>query len=320
MRNTHTRLLILLALAVLTLGGMPAMARTAQDAGAPAPLQIPEGKKMSIKGVVTTRQADGFHIKDAKANEYTCVITDATKAQIDGKAITEAQRYELRKLVGGIIIQVEGRGDAQGNLVLEKVKIANKDFRNAVAIANQVAPVAGRVTDVEGRTSAVEARTTAVEHQQSVLAGQVDELTALSTLARQEAERANQRISALDNYDVTDTATVTFAVNKAILTPEAMAALDALAVKAQSMKGYAIEITGYTDTTGNAERNRMLSERRANAVTRYLGDKHNIPLRRIVTPLGYGAARATADNTTPEGRAQNRRVEVKLMQQGGINQ
>jgi outer membrane protein OmpA-like peptidoglycan-associated protein len=85
------------------------------------------------------------------------------------------------------------------------------------------------------------------------------------------------------------------------------------------MKAFAFEITGYTDTTGNAERNRVLSEKRANAVITYLADTHNIPLRRIVTPLGYGQARPIADNTTPEGRAQNRRVEVKLMQQGGIS-
>jgi outer membrane protein OmpA-like peptidoglycan-associated protein len=313
MRNTHTRILILLTLAILALGGIPATARAAQDAGAPAPQSIPEGKKTSIKGVVVAREADSFHVKDAKAVETIVMLTDATRVQVDGKAISDAQRYELRKVVSGLIVQVDGRGDAQGNLVADKVRISNKDFRSAVAIASSVNPVASRVTDVEKRA-------TAVEHQQQVLAGQVDELTALSTLARQEAERANQRITALDNYDVTKEVAVTFAVNKAILTPEAMKSLDELAAQAQTLKGYAIEITGYTDTTGNAERNRILSDQRANTVTRYLTDKHGIPLRRIVTPLGYGQAKAIADNSTPEGRAQNRRVEVKLMQQGGINQ
>jgi outer membrane protein OmpA-like peptidoglycan-associated protein len=311
MRHIPTRFLIVLAFVVLVIGGMPATARTLQDQ-APPPQQIPQGKKVSIKGVVVSREADSFHIKDAKAVETIVMLSDGVQVQIDGKPITEAQRYELRKVVGGIIVQVEGRGDANGNLAAEKIKISNKDFRNAVAIANKLAPTEARVTEVEGRV-------TTVEKQQATLAGQVDELTALSTLAREEAERANARISALDNYTVLDTVTVTFAVNKAILTPEAQKALDDLAAKAASMKGYAIEITGYTDVTGNAERNRVLSERRANAVTRYLADTHNIPLRRIVTPLGYGQARPTADNTTPEGRAQNRRVEVKLMQQGGIN-
>jgi len=313
MRFITTRLLTALALLALITVGMPVAAVNAQGEGAaPPPQSVPAGKKLTIKGVVIAREADSFHIKDAMGVETIVVLSDAVKVQIDGKPITDAQRYELRKLVGGIIVQVEGRGDAQGNLAATKVKISSKDMRNAQAIVSKLQPVEGRVSEVEGRV-------TQVEHQQSVLAGQVDELTALSNLAREEAERANNRISALDDYTAIDTATVTFAVNKAILTAEAKAALDAVAIKAASMKGYAFEITGYTDTTGNVARNHALSEQRANAVVRYLADTHNVPLRRIVTPLGYGQARPTADNTTPEGRAQNRRVEVKLMQQGGIN-
>jgi OmpA-OmpF porin, OOP family len=314
MRYIHTRFLTLLALAVFAVGGTPAIGRIIQGEGAsePAPQTVPAGKKMSIKGVVISRAADSLRIKDVKAIVTNVTLSDGVRVEVDGKPITEAQRYELRKIVDGIIIEVQGRGDAQGNLAAEKIKIKDRDFRNAVAIATQIAPVKGRVTDVEGRV-------TQVEHQQATLAGQVDELTALSNLARDEAERANQRISALDDYTTLDTVTVTFAVNKAILTPEAQKALADLATKASSMKGYAFEITGYTDTTGNAEKNRILSDKRANAVVRYLADTHQIPLRRIVTPLGYGQARPNADNTTPEGRAQNRRVEVKLMQQGGIN-
>jgi OOP family OmpA-OmpF porin len=313
MKHLNTRFLTALAVSVMFVAGAPAAGRAAQDEGAPQAAQsVPQGKKLSIKGVVTDREADTFHIRDAKAVNTIVVLGDNVKVQVDGKPITDAQRFELRKLVGGIIVQVEGVGDANGNLVASRIKMSSKDIRNAQAIASKIAPVEGRVSDVE-------ARTTQVEHQQSVLSGQVDELTALSNLARDEAERANNRISALDNYATLETATVTFAVNKSLLTPEAKASLDAIAAKAASMKGFAFEITGFTDTTGNVARNHALSEQRANAVVRYLADSHNIPLRRIVTPLGYGQARPAADNTTPEGRMQNRRVEVKLMQQGGIN-
>jgi outer membrane protein OmpA-like peptidoglycan-associated protein len=313
MRNLTTRLLTVLALFVLVAVGTPAAGRAQGDDNT-RPLQhVPAGEKHSFKGVVVAREADSFRIRDAAGADTLVVLNDATKVQIDGKPITEAQRYELSRLVGGIIVGVEGRGDNQGNLVASKVKISSKDMRQAQAIASKLAPTEQRVTNVEGRVSQV-------EHQQQVIAGQIDELTALSNLARDEAERANNRISALDDYTTLDTATVTFAVNKSILSPEAKAALDAIAAKAVDMKGYAFEITGFTDTTGNVARNHALSEQRANAVIRYLADTHKIPLRRIVTPLGYGQERPVADNTTPEGRAQNRRVEVKLMQQGGINQ
>jgi outer membrane protein OmpA-like peptidoglycan-associated protein len=273
---------------------------------------IPEGKKAKIKGVVTTRTTDGFILKDAKFVETTVVLTDSVRLLLDGKEVTQQQRAEIAKLVGGIIATVEGYGNASGQLVAEKISISNKDVRSAQAVASKLAPVEARVTTVEKRAKRLEA-------QQEALAAEVAELDELTRIATEEAARANERISALDNYTVKDSATVTFAVNRAILTPEAKAALDDLVAKSTGMKATAYEITGYTDTTGNAERNRVLSEKRANAVITYLTDTHNIPLRRIVTPLGYGQARPIADNSTPEGRAQNRRVEVKLMQQGGIS-
>jgi outer membrane protein OmpA-like peptidoglycan-associated protein len=93
-----------------------------------------------------------------------------------------------------------------------------------------------------------------------------------------------------------------------------------MAQKAASTKGYVIEVAGYTDTTGSIEKNRMLSQRRADAVVRYLAENHDIPLRRMITPFGYGEIHAAADNSTSEGRAQNRRVEVKILVNRGLTQ
>jgi len=107
-------------------------------------------------------------------------------------------------------------------------------------------------------------------------------------------------------------------VNSYIISPEDRRALDELAQKAMTTKGYVIEITGHADATGNAQRNRALSQQRADAVVRYLQENHDIPLRRMITPFGYGQLRPAADNNTPEGRRQNRRVEVKILVSRGI--
>jgi OmpA-OmpF porin, OOP family len=112
---------------------------------------------------------------------------------------------------------------------------------------------------------------------------------------------------------------VYFNTNSAVLTPEFKQALDELARKTATAKGYVIEITGHADSTGNVNRNRQLSQQRADAVVRYLQENHDIPLRRIVTPFGYGQLRPAADNTTAEGRRQNRRVEVKILVSRGIS-
>jgi outer membrane protein OmpA-like peptidoglycan-associated protein len=61
-----------------------------------------------------------------------------------------------------------------------------------------------------------------------------------------------------------------------------------------------------------------LSQRRADAVIRYLVENHSIPLRRIITPYGYGELQPVAENTTREGREQNRRVEIKLLVNKGL--
>ena len=111
------------------------------------------------------------------------------------------------------------------------------------------------------------------------------------------------------------TFTVHFRSGKADLSPEAKAEIDAAAAKVQddNLKGWVIEIVGYADSTGKTARNRSLSERRADAVINYLVTTYNLPLRRLVQPFGYGSLNPVADNATDDGRALNRRVEIKVL-------
>jgi outer membrane protein OmpA-like peptidoglycan-associated protein len=147
----------------------------------------------------------------------------------------------------------------------------------------------------------------------------MDELYAVAAEARNEATAANERISALDDYDVQESAAVTFRVNSAVLSVEAKGQLDDFAAKAANAKAFSIEVAGHTDSTGGETKNFRLSQQRAEAVVQYLAVNHKIPLRRFVTPMGYGKTEAVADNTTPAGRAQNRRVEVKLLLNRGMS-
>ena len=166
------------------------------------------------------------------------------------------------------------------------------------------------------------------------MSGQIDELMAISNAAKGGAKAAqetadaavagvnatNKRISDLDDYVVQTTATVNFRVGSATLSPEAKASLDEVANTASTLKGYMIEVTGFASADGSVRANKTLSERRAQAVKDYLIENHNVPLRRMSTSYGYGELQAVADNTTREGREQNRRVEVKLLVSRGINQ
>ena len=113
---------------------------------------------------------------------------------------------------------------------------------------------------------------------------------------------------------------MTFRVNSAVLSPQAKQQLDEFAAKVANAKAYTIEVAGHTDSTGGEAKNFRLSRQRADAVVQYLAVNHKIPLRRFVTPMGFGKTEAVADNTTATGRAQNRRVEVKMLLNRGMSQ
>jgi len=265
----------------------------------PAIRSIPNGSKMKFKGVVISRNADLFTIRDRSRADYQVLLTDRTSIKTNGGFLHSGKSYPVTDILRGLIVEVEGRGDGQGQLVAEKIRFSESDMRAAITTDTRVNPV---------------------EANQERMSGQMDELYAIAADAKKEVTQVNERVSALDDYDVQETAAVTFKVNSAILSPEAKADLDAFAAKALTGKGYMIEVAGHTDASGGEAKNLRLSRERADAVVQYLAVNHKIPLRRFVTPMGYGKTEAVADNSTPTGRAQNRRVEVKMIQNRGLSQ
>jgi outer membrane protein OmpA-like peptidoglycan-associated protein len=260
---------------------------------------VPAGSKMKFKGVVITRDADVFTIRDRSRADYQVVITDNTSIKTHGGFLRSGKKYPVTDILRGLIVEVEGRGDNQGQLVAEKIRFNESDMRAAQTTDARVGPVEANMERV---------------------AGQMDELYAVAAEARAEVKAVNERVSALDDYDVQETVAVNFRVNSAVLSPEAKSQLDALAAKTAGAKAFMIEVAGHTDSTGSDAKNFRLSQQRAEAVVQYLAVQHKIPLRRFVTPMGYGKTESVADNTTAAGRSQNRRVEVKMIINRGMNQ
>ena len=260
---------------------------------------IPNGAKMKFKGVVIAREGETFRIRDRNRTDYQVVITDRTSVKANGGFLRSGKRYPVTEILRGLIVEVEGRGDSQGQLLADKIRFSESDMRAAITSDTRVTPV---------------------EENQQRMAGQMDELYAVAAEARNEATAANERITALDEYDVQENVAVTFRVNSAVLSADAKQQLDEFAAKAATAKAYSIEVAGHTDSTGGDTKNFRLSRARADAVIQYLAVNHKIPLRRFVTPMGYGKTDAVADNTTATGRAQNRRVEVKMLANRGMRQ
>ncbi len=145
--------------------------------------------------------------------------------------------------------------------------------------------------------------------------------------ANQGVQQSNNRINTLesriasinDNYTQSETQTVTFPVNSATLSDQAKSTLDRIASDLSGQRtGFMLELQGYTDATGSEQYNIGLSQRRAESVERYLVSK-NVPLFRV-SIVGLGKDNPIADNKTNEGRAQNRRVEVRVLKSSGNRQ
>jgi len=247
---------------------------------------VAEGTEAKYKGIILSRDGETFVIRDMSRTDTTVVLTDATIIKTSRKGIFRGgKKLDVTALLPGLILQeVKGKGDAQGRLVAQEIRFKEEDLKAALTSYAQTAPV-------EDKTNK----------------------------ALREIAETDKRISSLDDFDVVNVVTVNFAVNKAKLSDEAKAELDELAAKAPGAKNYMVEVQGFADSTGNFQKNLELSKRRAEAVVTYLTVKHNIPLRRITTPMGYGSTKSVADEKTKEGRAENRRVEVRILVSKGLS-
>jgi outer membrane protein OmpA-like peptidoglycan-associated protein len=119
-------------------------------------------------------------------------------------------------------------------------------------------------------------------------------------------------VANLDNYKTLSNVSVTFHFDKSVLTTDDKKQLDDLAASLGSARGYILQLTGGTDSTGDANYNYQLSQRRADAVANYLAVKYNIPPHKFYM-VGIGKDQQVASDSTAAGRAQNRRVDIKLM-------
>jgi len=293
-------------------------------------VKMAPGQKAKVNGVIVKREADSFVMRDMNGGDIQVTLNNFTKVEEKkSNPFRRAKNYNTTLLLRGLTVEIEGRGDASGALNAEKIRFSDDALMVARNVETRVTPAEGRVGEAETRLSQAEANA-------QRLSGQLEELSAISNAARGGAKAAqesadaaiagveatNRRMetwfSTLDDYEAKRGVTITFKVGKFDLLPDAKMVLDEIAAQAKTERAYVIEVMGFASADGNENFNRQLSQKRADSVVRYLAENHMIPLRRIITPFGYGESQPIADNTTKEGREQNRRVEVKILVNKGM--
>lgn len=304
--------------------------------------RVRPGQELKVEGVIVERAGSRFVLRDRRDGEITVLLTEDTEIEERKKnPFRDAKLYDRSDLIRGLLVQVEGYGDGWGRLVAEEIKFRQDDFKVARALDLRLDPVERRLADTEA------------DHRQ--LSGQVEELDQMSRRLRQEsqdlrrtAEEAlqqsgearqradsarqvgdsalggladtNRRIAAVDDFQVVEEVSVFFPFASAKLSEEAKDRLDQLVARIQSEKGFVIEVRGFASPDGNAHFNRRLSEERAESVRRYLVEHHQVPLRRVLPAHGFGESNPVADNSTGEGRRQNRRAQVRVLASEGLAQ
>jgi len=285
------------------------------------------GEKIKkMKGVAVKREPDSFTMAETTGGPLaTVILTESTEVKSHKRgAFRGSKEYGQSYILRGLRLEVDGVGNADGTLVADKIRFDEQDLRTAQALKATLDPAEKELN----------AKLAQQQAEQERLAGQMEENRALTAQAQaaadaaaesakkaqQTADYANNRINGLDDFDTLKTVTVYFNTGSSTLGPKAKATIDEAAawVKTQDTKGWVMAVIGYADTTGNSQRNIDLSERRANSVIYYIVSKYKMPLSRLVQPFGYGQLEPVAENKTKEGRAKNRRVEIRLMVNKGI--
>jgi OmpA-OmpF porin, OOP family len=279
------------------------------------------GKKVKINGLITARDGENLTLRAAKTSaNVVVVLTDETKVQSPVGLFRHSEQA-VTALLPGLKVAVEGTGN-ESRVVANSVTFSKSDLALAEVIqaglnptqqqqALNMANISTNKEDIATNAQASEQRS---EANKADIAANQEQISA----NQQEIQAAAQRFNELSEYETKGTATVYFTTGNSTISPTDQAALATLAQSAVGLSGYIIQVKGFADSSGNAAMNQQLSMDRAQAVVAYLLQNCKIPLRHIVAPGAMGISDPAAPNETDSGRAENRRVEVKVLVNRGL--
>jgi outer membrane protein OmpA-like peptidoglycan-associated protein len=282
--------------------------------------------KAEIKGMITTRNGDTMIVKSAES-ATTVVITDDTITN-DNVGLFGLGRESVSQaaLIPGLKVDVDGTPDDQGRIVAKTITVDGDDMETAEMVQAGLHPtaeqVAANIQAIRANRQGVAANKVELAGQKQSIETNQQNIAANKTQIDQnikDIEEHTNRFNQLADYDVKGQAVVKFGVGSAVLDKKDKEDLKNVAQTATAMSGgYLVEVMGYADATGGAAMNTKLSERRAAAVINYLVQQCGVRPRFIVAPGAMGEYGPAAPNETKAGRAENRRVEIKVLVNKGI--
>ena len=249
-----------------------------------------DGQKFKISGILVDRNGDQLRVREGDVATHTVLLTNDTKISTpSGLFKMDRKRRDASNLLPGLMLQVEGRGGSNGALIADEIHFSTRSMK----VAQQI-NVGGEVV-------------------RSQVNANSDSIEAVKRRLTDSLSHVNARVTNLDNFEERYSTVVNFATDSWTLTDGAKGVLGDMVGRTAGFRGYYIEVKGYADTTGTAEYNLQLSQKRAEAVVRYLTEIKDVPLRRVLNPTGFGQSAAIAANSNELGKAMNRRATVRVL-------
>ena len=277
--STKPGALLLLAMLAATASGTVSAQQIPADptivvTGEPLPDLATMAKGPEIKGVITARTGEKIKVTAADGTSTVIAISPTTKVKASGGLFGSGPKLTAAALLNGLPVTVKTL-QYPGGLAADQITFKNGDYKTAQMIRN------GTEQRFAEQTAATEA--------------------------------LRSRVGDIDNYNIKSTTNVYFDTGKATLSQQGKGELCQAATQADGTSNALLLVVGYTDTVGSDEYNQTLSEKRAGAVINYLQQVCHWKPWRMLTPTGMAKADPLADNSTAEGRAQNRRVSVNVL-------
>jgi outer membrane protein OmpA-like peptidoglycan-associated protein len=242
-----------------------------------------------VKGVIVARDGAAMNVK-GEAASWTIVLNDDTKVEAKkGMIGVRKDTLNVTDLIPGLPVEVEMLHSGT-ELVASSVKFKADDLKTARQIQAGLNTTGQQVQGLQSDQAAMKSDQAAM----------------------------GKKFGELSDYDIKGEVTVYFEVGSAAVSDDAKQQLKQLADSAVQLKGYIIQVAGYTDSSGNAEFNQELSDKRADAVVNYLQQECKVPLYRVLAPEGMGESNPAGSNESQQGKKENRRVEVKVLVNRGM--
>jgi OmpA-OmpF porin, OOP family len=282
------------------------------------------GDKVKNKGVITLRTGDTLTVKTSEG-DFTLTINSDTKIQHPvGLTGMRKKQDTPEVLIPGLKLSFEGAAGSQENQVDAKaITFDSDDLALAEVIQAGLNPTAQQqarnVQAISTNQAGIAANQGAIAEAKQEIAANQQRIDANKANLDEVAQSTQKRFGEMGEVVTKDQYTVLFATGDYSLSDEAKQALANVAKQGLAYsKGWGISVAGFADASGDAAANQVLSKERAQAVAAYLLQECGVPVGRILAPGAMGETNPVGSNESPSGRAENRRVDVKLLLNKGV--